>query len=228
MIRVRAVAALVMSPIFLTLPLCAVDFSTYRGFQFGANLETSAKQAGAKLADVKPVHLRPALIQELEWRSASVYSSGVEKSDPVREGLLRFYNGALFQIVTTYDRQKVEGMSEADIVAAISQTYGTAATKPAAEIAYHTYYGETAPVLARWEDAEYSYNLVRTGDQASYALIMSQKRLEVLAQTAILASNRSEALEAPQKALDLQKKQEVDARLLLDKARAVNVPNFKP
>jgi hypothetical protein len=231
LIRLRAVTALALSPIFVTLPLrgapVKVDFSTYRTFHFGSSVAVTAKQAGLQTSDAKIIHQRPAVIQEMEWRPAYVYTPSTEKADPVREGLLRFYNGALFQIVTTYDRQKVEGMSESDMVQALSLAYGTA-SKPGGEVTFHSYYGETAPVIARWEDSDYSYNLIRTGDQSSFALIMSQKRLEMDAQNAILAANKSEALEAPQKAKDLQTKQESDARLQLNKARSVNVPNFRP
>jgi len=145
----------------------------------------------------------------------------------VRESLLRFYNGELFQIVTTYDRQNVEGMTEADMVEAISRTYGTA-TKPAVEIPYHSNYGDTASVIARWEDPEYSCSLVRTGDRTSYALLLSVKRLDSLAQAAIMEARRLDALEAPQRAIDLQKEQEAKRRLALDEARSVNLPNFRP
>jgi hypothetical protein len=207
--------------------LCAADFSSYRGFQFGSSLAAVAEQAGVRPADAKLVHQRPALIQELDWRPGHPYQSGADQADPVRESLLRFYNGELFQIVTTYDRQNLEGMTEADMVEAISRTYGTA-TKPAIELPYHSNYGETASVIARWEDPEYSCSLVRTGDRTSYALILSVKRLDALAQAAIVEARRLDALEAPQRAIDLQKEQEAKRRLVLDEARAVNLPNFRP
>ena len=207
--------------------LGAADFSTYRGFQLGSTVVSASKQAGAKVSDVRVIHQRPALIQELDWRPVSLYQMDTKKVDPVRDGLLRFYNGELFQIITTYDRQKVEGMTEADMVEAISLTYGVA-TKPAVEVAYHSNYGEDTPVLARWEDAEYSHSLVRTGDRASFALIMSLKRLEALARSAIAEAGRLDSLEAPQRALDLEKRQQADTRTVLDKARSVNVPNFRP
>lgn len=222
----HAFRAAIVCPIGLTSLLCAADFSNYRGFQFGTTVATASTQAGVRPSEVRLVHQRPAVIQELDWR-ISPYQSDTKKSDPVREGLLRFYNGELFQIVTTYDRQRIEGMTEADMVEGISLTYGTA-TKPAAEIAYHSNYGEVAPVIARWENAEYSYNLVRTGNQASFALIMTVKRLDVLAQAAIAEARRLDALEAPQKAIDLQKKQEAQDRVVLDKARSANLPNFRP
>jgi hypothetical protein len=227
MIRLRAFKGAILCPMFLTALLCAADFSKYRGFEFGTNLATAAKQAGVQPSQARLVHQRPAVIQELDWRPGSPYQADAEKVDPVREGLLRFYNGQLFQIVITYDRQKLEGLTEADIVEAISSTYGQAA-KPAVEIAYHSNYGEVASVLARWENSEYSYSLIRTGDQTSLALILTSTRVDALAQAAIAEACRLDALEAPQRAIDLQKKQEAEDRRALDEARSANLPNFRP
>ena len=50
-------------------------------------------------------------------------------------------------------------------------------------------------------------------------------RLDALARPAIVEARRWGVLEAPQKAIHLQKKQEVESRLVLDKARFVNMPN---
>ena len=183
MIRLCAFQAAILCAVGWTSLLCAADFSNYRGFQFGTDIATVAKQAAVKPSDARLVHQRPAVIQELDWRPRFRRQADVAKTDPVRDGLLRFYDGQLFQIVITYDRQKVEGMTEVDMVEAISLTYG-AADKPAVEIAYHSNYGEVASVIARWENSEYSYSLVQTGDQTSFALILSLKRLDALAQAA--------------------------------------------
>jgi hypothetical protein len=207
--------------------LGAADFSDYRGFQFGMNLAAAEKQGGMQPSDVKTVHQRPALIQELEWQPRFGGSTDPLKGDPVKEGLLSFLDGSLFRIVVTYDRYKVEGLTTDDMIAAISTTYGPA-TKPGGEIAYRSYYGDTAAVLARWEDADYSYNLVRTGDRASFALILFSKKLDALAGTAIAEAVRLDAQEAPQREIDKQKKQAAEDQLVLDKARSANKPNFRP
>lgn len=206
--------------------LHSADFSTYRGFKFGTTLPAAAKRAEVNVTDARVIHQRPALIQEFEWRPVSAYATS-SVADPVRECRFRFYNGSLFQIITTYDQPKVEGMSDFDMIEAVSQTYGTA-TKPDIEIPFHSNYGEVAAVIARWETDDYSYNLVRTGDQTSYALIMGSKSMEALANTAILEALRLDTLEAPQRALALQKKQDAETRHSLTKARTANKPNFKP
>jgi hypothetical protein len=203
--------------------LRADDFSSYRGFQFGMSLPDALQQSGLKASDAKSLYQRPAAIQEFTWRVGSL-----TQTDPVQASRLSFYNGKLARIVVTYDRSKLEGMSADDMIEAISKTYG-AATKPVGvEIPFHSNYGETEKVVARWEDAQYSYNLIQTGNRVSFAMVLFSKQLDGLAQAAILESIRLDAVEAPQRAIDMQKKQDAANQVGLDKARSVNKPNFRP
>jgi hypothetical protein len=205
--------------------LGAGELSTYRGFQFGMDLSAAAKQAGVEASEARLVHQRPAVIQELEWQPSVFRNS--RSADPIRDGLLSFYKGELFRIVVTYDRDRVEGMTPDDMIVAVSATYGIA-TRPKAEIAYHSNYAEVAPVLARWEDSQYSYNLVRSGYGDSFAMVMYSKRLDALAAAAIAEAARLDATEAPERAIEATRKQQQDDRFALDKARLVNAPNFRP
>ena len=224
---IRASAAIgILCALLGTSLLDAGDFSSYRGLQFGMNLAAAAKEAGARPTEATILHQRPALIQEMEWRPRPVLADPV-KTDPVRDGLLCFLNGELFRIIVTYDRYMVEGMTAEDMIEGISKTYGTA-TRPAAEIAFHSNYAEVAPVLARWEDAEYSYDLVRTPNRSSFAMVLYSKRLDALAQAAISEAVRLDKQEAPQRELEKQEKRKEDDRLGLEKARSVNKPNFRP
>jgi hypothetical protein len=203
------------------------DFSTYRGLQFGMTLTAAATQMGTKLADARTLHQHPAVIQEMDWRPRAVVGGDPVKVDPVKEGMLSFINGELFRIVVTYERYRIEGMTAEDMIQGISTTYG-APTRPNVEIPYQSNYGEAAAVLARWEDSDYSYNLVRTGDRASYSLVLYSKRLNTLAQAAITDAVRLEAQEAPQREIERQKKRLDDENLVLEKARSTNKPNFQP
>jgi hypothetical protein len=207
--------------------LAAGDFSSYRGFQFGMTLASAAKQAGMNPSEAIVLHQKPALIQQLDWRPRWPVKAKPAQADPVEDGLLSFYNGELYRIVVSYDRYRMEGMTSEDVIDAISQSYGIA-TKPAAEVEYHSTFGEAAQVIARWEDPEYSYNLVQTGNQSSYAMILYSKRADAAAQAAIVQSVKLEAQEAPQREIDKQKKHDDDDRLALEKARSANKPNFRP
>jgi hypothetical protein len=207
--------------------LHAGDLSNYRGFKFGMTLADAAKQGNRKAADATTAHQQPALIQELEWQPGSGARTAQVKADPVRDGVLSFYNGELYRIVITYNPYQVAGMTREDMIQALTLSYG-AASLPTTEIPYHDLYGEAAPVLARWEDSAYSYNLVQTGDHSTFALILYSKRLDSLAQAAIAESHGLEAQSAAQKELDEQKQRAQEQLLELEKARLVNIPNFRP
>ena len=243
MIRAR-IALGILCGVLGTSMLRAGDFSSYRGFQFGMDVSAAAKQAGMNPSEAIVLHQHPALIQQLDWRprwpiQAKQALADLNKvievepwiasgeADPVEDGLLSFYNGELYRIVVSYDRYRMEGMTADDVIDAISRTYGTA-SKPAAEVEYHSTYGEAAQVLARWEDPEYSYNLVQTGNRSSYAMILYSKRADAAAQAAIVEAVRLETQEAPQREIDKQKRRDDDDRLALEKARTANKPNFRP
>ena len=217
------VCALLSSPL-----LFAGDLSRYRDFQFGTNLARVAKLADLQPSEAMLIHARPAKIQELGWHPYFVERSSGE-ADPVMEGLFTFYNDQLFRMVITYDRYKIEGMTVEDMVQSISAVYGVAAaTPPNSEVPFHSNYAESAPVLARWENPEYSCSLIRTRNQFSFALVLVSKRLDTLAQTAIAESARLDAQEAPQRAIDLQNKREENVRLAMEQVRSVNKPKFRP
>lgn len=205
--------------------LAAGDLSSYRDFRFGMKLAEAAKQAGMKESEARLVHKRPAVIQELDWQPRRSYDSALQ-TDPIKEGQLQFYNGELSRIIISYDRSKVNGMTVEDTIEAISTTYGVA-TRPTVKIMYHSRQTEVASVLSRWENDLYSYNLVHSGD-TSFVMVRYSKQLDSLASAAITEAGRLDGQEAPQRDLESQQARAEEIRLTREKARLVNVPNFRP
>ena len=117
-ISLTALPAALFAPVLL-----AGDLSTYRGFQFGMDLNAAEKRAEIKPSDARLIHQRPAVIQDLSWRPPGIAGSPGE-SDSVKDILLSFYNGKLFRIVANYDRYKTEGMTAEDLIGAVSATDG--------------------------------------------------------------------------------------------------------
>jgi hypothetical protein len=211
----------------LTALLPAADLSTYRGLRLGTTVANATRDAKQDISSVRIVHTRPALIQELEWRPGYEVRHDTLNPDPVKHQILRFFNGELFQIISNYDSQKVEGLSAADLIEVISGTYGVASA-PGGEIAYESNYGTAATVVARWQDSEYSADLVRSPDGVTYALVLSSKRLEAAARAATANSRRLDESEAPERAIEQKKREESAERVLLEKSRSTNKPNFRP
>lgn len=205
----------------------AVEMGSYRGLPLGGRLADVAKMSGVNATPARTVHARPALIQELDWRPASTPG---QAPDSVYSGLLRFYQGQMFQMVVTYDRDRVAGLTDADLTEAISQVYGAPASMPAggSEIEFLSNYGHTAPVIARWTNGTHEYNLVRTGDRSSYALVLNDKRLAALAQVAVVEAQRLDAVEAPMREVARQAQRDTEDQQQRAKTRAANRPAFRP
>ena len=206
----------------------APDLSTYREFRFGMHLLAVAKQAEMQPSEARVTHQRPAVIQELEWRPqrSLAYSP---QADPVQEVLFSFYNGELFRIVVNYDQLRTEGLTDEDMVEAISAQYGTA-TKPTAKVILFSssqVYNDSENVIARWEDSQYSFNLFRSSYEPTFGMLVFSKRLDPLAQAAIVEAMRLDEQEAPQREVALQNKQDEENQARQAKARLVNTVAFR-
>lgn len=217
------VAATCLSWIVLSSPvLSAGDLSRYREFRLDTNLVEVAKQAEMEPGQAKFIHQRPAAIQELSWRA--------EPADSVEKILFSFYNGELFRMVVDYDRHKTEGLMAGDLIHAISAIYGTELLLPSAELTLSSIYhdGEPVKVIARWEDSNWSFNLVRSKYLPTFALVALSKRLDDLAQAAIDEAVRLDREEAPQREIDRQHREDEKKLAQQEKARLVNKPGFRP
>jgi hypothetical protein len=162
------------------------------------------------MADVKVIHGRPALIQELNWWPPNLPGTSFQ-SDTVEQILFSFYNGELYKISVTYDQSSTEGLTAEDMVKSISAKYGPA-TNLAVEIdsAKNDGYDVTQKPVASWEDAQYSFNLVRSSFTDHLGLIIYSKRVNAEAELAIVEAVKLEEQEGPQREAERQKKQTED------------------
>jgi hypothetical protein len=219
-----------LPPAQISAPLIpARDLSSYREFQLGMSLLAVATQADTKPSEARTIHQRPAVIQELEWRPKDFIGSS-PVADPVKNILFSFYNDELFRILVVYDRYKTEGLTDEDMVEAISAQYGPE-TRPAAKIVLFSsfyVYNDSEEVIARWEDSQYSFNLFRSSYQPTFGMLVYSKRLDPLAQAAIVRAIRLDEQEAPQREIERQKKENEQIRAAAEKARPANKAAFHP
>jgi hypothetical protein len=211
--------------ILLSAPLVrGQDLSKYRGFSLGMSLPELSNQVDLRPLQTKLIQKRPSVIQELTWWPSGSSDCSLE-ADSVGQIFFSFYNGELFRILVTYDRDATHGLTAEDMVQAISTKYGTP-TRPVGEISFPTneLYRSTEKVIARWEDSQYSINLVRSTFLNSFALFMFSKRLDVQVEAALAKSIKLEGQEEPQKEIDRQKKETDD----LEAARQKNRKIFRP
>ena len=229
MINTRSFVISIILAMLSTPLIHAQDLSSYRGFQLGMSLAAAAKQAEINPSEAKVIYQRPAVIQELEWQPQSSSSSSAQ-ADPVEEVLFSFYNGQLYRIVVNYDERRTVGLTDEDLIEAISAKYGRPTT-PVAQIISSSpsqVYSDSEKVLARWEDSQYSFNLFRFSYGSVPGMLVFSKRLDALAQVAIVEAIRLNKQEAPQREIDRQKQQDDEKRAAGQKARPVNKANFRP
>ncbi len=206
----------------------AQDVSRYRGYVLESSLESVIAVGTSRAADVKTLHERPAKIQELEWRPPYM-ASGSQAVDPVRGITFTFYDGSLYQIVVTYERDRTDGLTNGDIIESLSATYGA----PVLEAAGARTSRPVAPLpdtiaVARWENAASSRTRLRATYSPGYQLILITKPLRARAGGAIREAVKLDAIEAPRRDVERRAKEIADASLARDKARTTNKSAFRP
>jgi hypothetical protein len=228
MISFRMLATSVLCATLFSSLGTAQDLSKYRDFEFGMSIESVAKIAAINPSGAKTVHQRPELIQRLDWE-ANGYLDASPKVNSVRNIRFDFYNGELFKMVVTYDTNQTKGLTTDDLVESLSALYGQADTPETTIIVspFQTY-NDSQPVLARWENAQYSYNLFRSSYGMSFGLVAFSKRLELMASATNREAERLDKLEAPARESARLKKQEEDEQASQEKARLISKPKFRP
>ena len=103
------------------------------------------------------------------------------------------------------------------------------AVRPAAPAkAVQDPYGDQEEILARWQDPQYRFDLIRSSYGPTFRLVGTLTRLEAPAQAAATEAARLDDKEAPQREAERIAKDEETERAKLDKARLVNKPKFRP
>jgi hypothetical protein len=203
----------------------------YRDFVLGSGLSTVSAQVKAAASDATVVHTRPALIQRLLWRQPYfIAGSNETQTDPVEQIAFSFYNDQLYRLVIDYDRQRTKGMTDADMVRALSEAYGPA-MKPkakATQAAASRSDVDTGMSISRWGTDDYSVVLFRASFGEGFQVVVTSTALDALARTADAQAVRQDQREAPERAIAQQKKAAEDARLSLEATRATNNAAFKP
>ena len=212
-------ALLVMAP----MPR-AQDLSKYRGFSLGTSLPNVLKLSEQKPADVKTIHVRPMLIQELTWwppRSAGTSA----RPDSVEQILFSFSNGDLYKISVTYERASTEALTAADMVKSISAKYGPATSlESEVDSVLNERYNVKQKSVASWKDSRYSFNLVRSSHTDRFGLVIYSKRVNAEAELGIAEAVKLEEQERPEKEANQKKKEAGD----LEAARQKNQKTFHP
>ena len=231
-LNVRSLAVSVCAVIFGVAPFAgAQDLSRYREVAFGSSVSAVVAITGTNATDVKVIHERPALIRELAWRPQYAIGRPVGRSEAAREVTFRFVDDELFSIIVVYDPRLVAGLSNADLIDAVSVVYGPATLTPAASQApalapAGAVNGTTA--VARWQSADYEFTLMREVYPETFRLIGVSRQLATAARAAEIEAKRLDQEEAPRRLAEQAVADAERKRADADKARTTNKGEFRP
>lgn len=204
--------------------LRAQDIAKYRAFSLGMSVVNVLKLSDQKLEDVKTIHARPMLLQELSWWPPGTPGHS-SQYDGVEQILFAFSNGELYKMSVTYSRSSTEGLTAPDMVKSISVKYGPA-TSVESEIdpAMNGEYNLKPGPLASWKDSKYSFDLVRTSLSDRFGLVIYSQQVNADVELATAESVKLEEQERPEKEASAKKKEADDLELMREK----NQKSFHP
>lgn len=219
-------AALAIMVVLALTPVSAADFGTYRTFTLGSSTDDVMARSGAARRDLKTLHERPSLLEELSWRSP--FRTLASDPDPVAAIVFGFIDHQLFRMSIDYDRSRTQGLTKADILSSLSAVYGTRSARTAVvpKPAFDSLDVPTA--VASWRQDDTLVVLTESAYSGSFGLVISSIRLEALARKARTSAVTMDTREAPARAA-AQAKADADAeRAAAEKIRSANKAGFTP
>lgn len=209
----------------------AQDFGRYREFELGSDVAVVSTLTGPAASDLKVIHHRPALIQELTWRPRyGARRAASPDTESVEQVVFGFHDGRLFRVTVDYDREQTKGLIDADMVEAISAVYGPQ-VKPSVSRRRQapSVYDDPGTSVAQWGNADNSVMLYRLSSYAtSFKLVVTAEPIAALARTDAARALVLDAREAPQREAASQKKEAEDRRAAEEKTRSTNKATFRP
>jgi hypothetical protein len=213
-----------LAAVLLSVPLMhAQDLSKYRQFSLGANLVGISKQIDQRPGDATLIQQRPATIQQMEWWPVPL--NLLKGSEPVQKVIFSFYNHTLYKIEAVYDNEATAGLTAADMIGALSPSYGSATqavpdtgSRPA------TSYGAAEPPLAEWADGQNSVTLSRDSFLDTFHLTVLTTQVNAQAEASLIEAAKQERADAPQTEIARGKKAADD----LEIERQANLKAFRP
>src|SRR4030095_9661894 len=186
----------------------AAELSRYREFDLGSSVQAVTAVTRTAERDLKTIHSRPALLQEVAWQPRYMSGAPIADRGSVNQMVFSFVDDRLFRMTVVYDRSRTSGLTNADMIAALTDLYGAATipTRASADAAL----GIT--VLAEWQQADAGVVLRRSQYNESFSLVITSLPLEALARKAQTTALMLDVREAPAREAELARKRADDQR----------------
>ena len=222
----KVVAALLVIIALAPLSAFAPSLSHYRNVNLGDTVATVVERLQLSSADVKVLYEEPSLVQEVAWRPHRFVSGTVIVADPLAEMALTFSANRLARIVVTYDREKTQGLTDADLLELLTHTYGP----PLLQSTTPQPLTATTPrrLIATWADADTRLQLWREEYPRLVGLTITATAADAELENAFVEGARLAALGAPARE---REKQAAAAAAIKEREHQVRLENkakFKP
>ena len=224
----RSLLLTICSALLLGLPAtpAAAALSSYRGITLGDSVQVVADHLKIPVTDVKVVHERPTVVQQITWRPSRFVSGTAVERDALAEIILTFNLGRLARIEVVYDRERTQGLTNADLVEAFTAVYGPSlllstpirTTTAASDL-------ET---IGSWTDPETLVLLWRERYPSRVGLRLTSIDGDRALQDAISGGARLQASEAPARELAIRAAEAAAIQARDEKLRRDNKAAFKP
>jgi len=204
----------------------------YRAFALGSPVTRVLELTNSSTSNVTAIHAQPALIQELRWRPPYIaFGTNEVSKDPVQQMLFSFFDDQLSKITIDYAQARTDGMTDSDMIAALSTLYGsskqplapTISSDPATHVSL-----DSKTVVARWENSDVGVVLWRNSLTSGFQLVVTSERLDSLARVAQAEAVRIEAAAAPALELARRQRNADELRVAKEQMRAANKAAFQP
>ena len=225
--RVALLAALALS-----VPLAAQEQGEYRDFTLGSSVAAIATLTETRSTDVTVVHERPAVMQELRWIPSTFGVAGRLRSrgEGLQQVVFSFYENQLYRMMVDYERSETKGMTDRDMVDAISAVYGPASSSTISNERTDPRGAETTAsrVVARWNAPGYAVAVSRWAYGGAWRLTVESTDLGRLARTADERAILLDVKEGPQREADRSRREQQGKDDAEAAARTANKATFLP
>jgi len=209
----------------LVLPATSAELvlANYRGVTLGDSVQVVVTRLQMTPSDVKVLYERPTLVQEITWRPNRFRGTSVE-TDPLAAMVLTFNLGRLARIVAVYDRERTQGLTNADLLEAFSAIYGLSML-PATSIGTMATDPET---IGSWSDPDTLMLLSRERAPSRIGLTITSIAADLAMQKAIVDGGLLDVSEAPAKDVARRALESTALAARDEKIRQDNKAAFKP
>ena len=207
----------------------SAELSRYREFQLGASVAAVTTVTQNAERDLKTVHSRPALLQQLEWRPRYMTGAPRTDRDSIGELVFNFVDDQLFKMSIAYAQDKTSGLTNEDMIGSLTAVYG-APSSPALRPPQSSSAAvlDAPVVIAEWRQADTTVVLQRRQYSASFFLVITSLSLDTVARKAQATAAIMDEREAPAREAALLKKRADDERQAAELTRSTNKKVFQP